>query len=98
MQDIHGEWDHFDCPDPYCCSCDCRACKRAWFALGRPTSKDCPKHGPALQKPAPKPMPKTLTRAQMQTAAEKVTWHGSKTDFVTDLLHELGLPDTFQVG
>jgi len=86
-KDVHGEWDHVDCPDPYCCSCECRACKRAWLAAGRPAPKDCPKHKD----------PKTLTRAQIQDAAEKVTWHGSKTDFVTDLLFELGLPDTFQV-
>ena len=37
--------EHFGCPDPFCCECECRVCKRAWFALDRPRSVDCPKHG-----------------------------------------------------
>ena len=52
--DIHGvEFDHFEsCPDLYCCQCDCKTCKRAWWAAGRPRPEDCPKHGkPAT--PAP---------------------------------------------
>lgn len=44
---IHGEsHDHTYCPDVNCCPCECRACKRAWFAAGRPSPKDCPEHGP----------------------------------------------------
>jgi predicted RNase H-like HicB family nuclease len=38
------EGEHMACMDPYCCACECRACKRAWFAKGRPTPKDCPDH------------------------------------------------------
>ena len=50
-RDVHGENDpkvnheHLSCPDLYCCDCECHTCKRAWFAAGRPKSKDCPDHG-----------------------------------------------------
>lgn len=91
--DIHGEvYDHAEpCPDLNCCMCECGTCKRAWEAAGRPRSENCPKHG---SKPATGP--KKLTRWMMQDAARKVEWRGSKTDFVTDLLEELGLPEEFE--
>lgn len=38
-----------------------------------------------------------LTRRMVQDAAQRIRWFGSPTDFVTDLLHELGLPDEFKV-
>lgn len=48
-RDIHGMCDHDaqggGCHDAWCCACECRACKRAWFAAGRPSPDDCPEHG-----------------------------------------------------
>jgi hypothetical protein len=32
---------HEFCPDLACCACECRTCKRAWFAAGRPSYRDC---------------------------------------------------------
>lgn len=44
--DIHpGEpSEHDRCSDPARCECECRGCKRAWFAAGQPLDPDkrCP--------------------------------------------------------
>ena len=40
-----GEVEHVGCPDVYCCECECLTCKRAWFAMSRPTAAACPVHG-----------------------------------------------------
>lgn len=52
-RDVHGADDpkinheHLDCPDLFCCDCECHTCKRAWHAAGRPSCHDCPQHKPA---------------------------------------------------
>jgi hypothetical protein len=65
LTDIHGEFDHDGCPDPYCCFCECHICKRIWFALGRPRSEDCPKHGAKLRE--------ALARLRQGAIAEALT-------------------------
>ncbi len=50
-RNVHGKknptvsLEHLSCPDVNCCACECHACKRAWFAAGRPTPAHCSKHG-----------------------------------------------------
>lgn len=60
-RDVHGIYDHDaqggGCHDAWCCACECRACKRAWFAAGRPSPEDCPDHGREQVK---RPTPPTL--------------------------------------
>ncbi len=39
MKDVHEIREHAEaegCPDPSSCACECRTCKRIWFAAGRP--------------------------------------------------------------
>ena len=51
-RNIHGFEQHSSCPDINCCDCECRTCKRAWFAAGRPSPADCPDHRRDADDPA----------------------------------------------
>lgn len=53
---VHEEGfdEHRVCPDPACCECECRTCKRTWFSAGRPSPKDCPRHGSSPSSPSAK--------------------------------------------
>jgi hypothetical protein len=49
-EDVHKDLlrEHDHCPDPARCECECRTCKRAWFAAGQPLDPDkrCPNGHP----------------------------------------------------
>lgn len=54
LRDVHDglRGEHYFCPDLYCCNCECRGCKRRWFAAGRPRSADCLEPGTPCPRPS----------------------------------------------
>lgn len=78
-RDVHGTGDtyveHISCPDLYCCSCECHTCKRAWFAAGRPASKDCPEHGHTVIAPVTTPSDDEVLIIRARLAAG-CSWSG----------------------
>lgn len=41
---VNDKGEHAGCPDPAVCDCECKPCKRAWFAAGRPVLSSAVDH------------------------------------------------------